>query len=185
MTTEVYDFEVGEGLWADPEGVSHWVTGTYRAPSDLRLWSICGRIPQAVETRMIQPGESPSCEECADDGAWAIERNRMCSRCGEKLATHNEYCAGCFHREVHRIVDWDLTGYEKWGTVSCRADVDKRDVTQMPSDVTCEVCLEVTPGLQVMGMLETVLEKVDLLPLNEYKKDNLRAFKSWLEEDVR
>ena len=94
-----------------------------------------------------------------------------------------------FHMEecrlgpVHRTVTFEVSK-RRHGDASCGDESEQRRST-MPSSVTCERCIEVTPGLQLLGMLETVVQQGNLERVDapEPVKEALRVIRLELERE--
>ena len=61
--------------------------------------------------------------------------------------------------EVHRLMDFlPIDDPRRGRAISCGAAVETGvEVSSLPSGVTCDPCIETTPGLQLRAQLETAL----------------------------
>ena len=78
---------------------------------------------------------------------------------------------------VHRLVNWRVRHRTYRKDVACGAENTKHNHTTSAA-VTCNECLEQTPGLQMLGKLEEVLDNLEVLPLPQEAKDALRRLTS-------
>ena len=79
---------------------------------------------------------------------------------------------------THRLVNWlDYEDYPETGIVtSCGAT--EEEYTTFPSHVTCDICIMVTPGLQIMAKLKSVFKYQDLLFLSVRSRELLRELEA-------
>ena len=88
----------------------------------------------------------------------------------------------CLRGPVHRRVDFEIKKLE-FGDRACGTETG--ETTGMPSHVTCKKCLEITPSLQLRGMLEIISspENADRVDAPEAVRAALRNIGSQLREE--